>query len=63
MSTTSTTGTFCDTKAPGSTERFDTKPLTGELMMVLARLMRSSSRRAFDCELCARARSTDATAD
>jgi len=63
MSTTSTTDTFCETNAPGSTERLDTKPVTGELMTVLPRLMRSSSRRAFDCEFCARARSTDATAD
>ena len=29
MSTTSTTGAFCDTKAPGSTARLATKPLTG----------------------------------
>ena len=45
--------TFCETNAPGSTARLATKPLTGELMMVLPRLMRSSSRRAFDCVLCA----------
>ena len=63
MSTTSTTGAFWPTNAPGSTARRATKPLTGETMTVLARLMRSSSSRAVDCVFCARARSSWATAD
>jgi len=34
--------------------RFDTKPVTGEVMMVLPSVIFSSSRRAFDCAFCAR---------
>ena len=60
MSTTSTIGAFCDTNAPGSTARRATKPLTGDVMMVFWRLMRSSSSRACDCVFCARARSSAA---
>jgi hypothetical protein len=46
----------------GSTSRFATKPFTGEMITVFARLMRSSSSRALDCVLCAFARSICATA-
>ena len=49
MSTTSTIGAFWPTNAPGSTARRATKPLTGETITVLARLIRSSSSRAVDC--------------
>src|SRR5688572_33470479 len=63
MSTTSTIGLFWPTNAPGSTARRATKPVTGDVMMVLARLMRSSSSLALDCEFWALARSSEATAD
>jgi hypothetical protein len=36
MSTTSTTGAFADTNAPGSAVRRETKPLTGDVMIVSA---------------------------
>ena len=58
MSTTDTTGAWFDAQAPGSTLRLPTKPFTGEVMLVLARLMRSSSSRAWVCENWARARSS-----
>ena len=45
------------------TARRATNPVTGEVMTVFSRLMRSSSRRADDCWFCARARSSAAMAD
>ena len=58
MSTTESSCTFCVTNAPGSTKRLATKPFTGELTVVLARLIRSSSRRDDACCNCACARSS-----
>ena len=49
MSTTDTIGAFCDTQAPGSTLRLPTKPSTGEMILVLPRLICSSSSRASVC--------------
>ena len=55
MSTTDTSGAFCETQAPGSTLRLATKPSTGDTTLVLARLILQllQPRRRLG-ELCAR---------
>ena len=61
MSTTEMKDEFGVTHAPGSSRRRPTKPLTGEVMTVFARLIFSSSSRAPACENCALARSSCAS--
>ena len=53
---------FAVTYAPGSRDRFETKPFTGDVMLVLLSVIFSSSSRADDCAYWARARSSCAVA-
>ena len=62
MSTTEMNDELGVTQAPGSSMRLPMNPFTGDVTTVLARLIFSSSRRAWACAYCARARSTCAAA-